>query len=95
MASVEEKLRDRDYDTKLPYPDRSAMSTEEFRKKREEWDADEYRLTLEFRTELAAETGLTGNPKEQILWDLVWEHGHASGLHDVYNYYLDFARLVV
>ena len=55
---------------------------------------DIYRLTVEFRKDLADEYGVTGHPKEPKLWNMAWEHGHSSGLEEVAMYYDELVELV-
>ena len=43
---------------------------------------------------LEKDFNLTDHPKKDILWSMAWEKGHAYGLHEVYNEYLDLVELV-
>ena len=47
-----------------------------------------------FKADLLAEHGLTDHPKAQAIYRLAWEHGHAGGLSEVVNYFIEFAELV-
>ena len=50
-----------------------------------------------YRAEFAAENGLADYPREVAdkVWDLAWEHGHASGYTEVGYHYADFAQVAV
>jgi len=48
----------------------------------------------EFRKRLEAEYGTADNPKAQRLWEIAWDHGHASGLAEVEGWYGELVELV-
>ncbi len=62
--------------------------------KRAKWDVEEARRINKFRSDCAKECGVYGHPKEPILWRLAWDHGHASGLGEVWTYYQEFSELI-
>lgn len=44
---------------------------------------------------LEAETGIgPTHPKWDKVWWFAWEHGHASGLHEVIYWFLEVAELI-
>lgn len=86
QLSVLDKLRAGAYENKAPYSHDRAV--------REAWRAEDERIKQQFRQDLAAEHGVTGHPKEPKLFDLAWEHGHASGFNEVSIYYCDFVELL-
>lgn len=47
------------------------------------------------RTMLAELYGLVGHPKEQKVWDMAWDMGHASGWSEVAIQYDNLADLVL
>jgi hypothetical protein len=52
------------------------------------------KLHLEFLKDLFDDYGVSDNPKRYKCFDLAWEHGHSSGLKEVYNYFGDFVELI-
>lgn len=47
-----------------------------------------------FRVACEEVCGVAGHPKAGELWSLAWSYGHSTGLHDVYNHYVDMAGLL-
>lgn len=89
IDELRRKINAGDYHTKLPY-----ATAKKDRAANEAFSEDESRLVLQFQHDLAEACGVLGHEKEMRLWHLAWEHGHASGLSEVANYYSDFAELV-
>jgi len=87
----EDKLRDNDYDSKLPWPEAKDPDRQA---KREAYNADEARLLREFKADMFEDCGVTGHPKADKAFDIAWSHGHASGLYDVYCYFSELAELL-
>ena len=85
-----------DYENTAPYPPRTMRyDSIEYREMRQQYDAEEARLMKKFRSDLEDENGIAhDHPKAQKLWSMAWEYGHASGIHEVANYYEEFADLV-
>lgn len=54
-----------------------------------DWKAREAHKAL-----LAADEGLTDHPKLDKLYQLAWDHGHASGWGEVESYFHEFAELL-
>jgi hypothetical protein len=55
---------------------------------------DEGRLLAKFREDLELEFGTKDHPKAGVLFSKAWEHGHSSGLGEVYTAYEDLAELL-
>lgn len=64
------------------------------RAQREAYQADQARLSREFKEDLFAEEGVTGNPKAENAYRLAWDYGHSNGYECVYNYFVDLAELI-
>lgn len=75
-----------DYELKVPW-DTTPKERNEYRKAEAE-------MIARFNADLAAECGISGNPKEPLVWRLAWSHGHAGGLSEVAYHYREFAELV-
>ena len=56
-----------------------------------EQDSDGY---TRFRIALAEDNGVTGHPKEGMLYAKAWEMGHSNGLSEVANVYEDLVELI-
>lgn len=91
--TVAEKIKAGDYKNKLPYS-LPGMPKDEREKMTKAWYAEEGRLRDLFQADLAAEHGVTGNPKEPLLFRLTWEEGHSCGYSEVAIYYDDFVELI-
>lgn len=52
------------------------------------------RLLKEFRADLEEEFGTAGHEKAEALYNLAWDHGHSSGLSDVYYAYAEMSVLL-
>ncbi len=56
------------------------------------YHADVNRLeNVVFRADLADAYGLKDHPKEKMVWEKAWEHGHGNGLSEVLYWYDEFA----
>lgn len=55
---------------------------------------DQARLEDQFRADLADEHGITGHPKEPVLWGMVYSHSRSDGLVSMASYYEDLVELV-
>ena len=65
------------------------------KQKREDYGAAVKQVNDNFRKALAKEYLRTSEKsKEQKVWDLAWDKGHANGYYDVESHYQDFADLV-
>lgn len=54
---------------------------------------EETRLMARFQVDALADVGLTHHPKAQKAFELAW--GHANGLHEVYEYLVELADLLL
>jgi hypothetical protein len=54
----------------------------------------EKQILSEFQDELISRLGLLDHPKANKLYEMAWEHGHASGLGEVASYAEDLAQLL-
>jgi hypothetical protein len=61
---------------------------------RKEYDAESAKLHQEFQNDLFEDYDVSDNPKRFKCFELAWEHGHSSGLEEVYNYFEDFVELI-
>ncbi len=59
------------------------------------WGAAENEMLERFKTDALEDVGLTGHPKADKAYNLAWEQGHASGLHDVYCHLQSLAELLL
>jgi len=89
--SVGQKVRDKEYDIKLPYPDHKDPNYKELRKA---YFAERSRLEDLLRRDLLVENDVVGHPKAQMVWDKAWEYGHYAGYHEVVNYFESLVELI-
>jgi hypothetical protein len=61
---------------------------------RKEYDVESAKLHQEFQNDLFEDYDVSDNPKRFKCFELAWEHGHSSGLEEVYNYFGDFVELI-
>lgn len=62
---------------------------------RSTYESECHRVNTAFRKALATEYLTKPNhPKEQMLWEKAWAHGHASGYSDVESWYQDLSELI-
>jgi len=84
---VRDKIRAGEYETKLHF----------FRsgERRKAYDIDVRRLEEKFKADLEEEWfGKIEHPKKNLLFEMAWEYGHASGLEEVCTHYESFIRLL-
>lgn len=70
------------------------LDEETYKAHRKEYDAESAKLHQEFVKDLFEDYGVSDNPKRFKCFELAWEHGHSSGLEEVYNYFGDFVELI-
>lgn len=58
------------------------------------WREEARRIDRQFKIDLFSEFDVIGHPKAAQVFNLAWEHGHASGLKEVYNYFSEFVELI-
>lgn len=66
---------------------------EAFKAARIEYATEEARLMHLFKLDCFTDAGLLKNPFTGALYDLAWERGHAAGLQEVYNIFMELAVL--
>lgn len=71
------------------------LAIAEWQQLRDEWDDEEYRAFMRFKTAALEDAGLANHPKAERLWMKAWEDGHACGHTEVYNHLLDLADIVL
>jgi len=62
------------------------MGINEFRERRA--------ARADYRSQLESEFETSGHPKAEKLFDLAWDYGHSSGLHEVKMYYEELKELL-
>jgi hypothetical protein len=89
MKTIQDKLRDDDYRTKLPYftSKGNPEGAKAFR------EAERY-LAECFKRDLFEELGITNNPKAEILYRIAYDLGHSGGYSEVYGYAQDLVELI-
>lgn len=83
---------------KEDYPNaviQEVLDEEGYKAHRKEYDDERNKLDQEFQNDLFEDYGVSDNPKRFKCFDLAWEHGHSSGLEEVYNYFGDFVELIL
>ncbi len=80
---------------RVTYPSsRDFNSQDDYRIAISNFKQQEAEQTLKFREDLESEYGLSEHPKRNVLWHLAWEHGHSSGLWNVYSWYDELSELL-
>jgi hypothetical protein len=102
--SFEDKLRDNDYTSKLPWPHVVKHATRPnrvvlirgdlARAQRQACNEDQARLEAEFKADMFAHYGVTGHPKAQRAYEIAWSHGHSAGFAEVDIYFSELAELL-
>lgn len=82
--SIEQNLTDGRYTPKTVYT----------RETRDLYYKEESELVDLFKKDLELSHGLSDHPKKDLLFQKAWQSGHASGLHEVANFYADLAILL-
>ena len=82
---------------KEEYPNaliQEVLDEEAYRAHLKEYDVESAKLDREFRDDLFEDYGVSDNPKRFKCFELAWEHGHSSGLEEVYGYFGDLVVLI-
>lgn len=87
--TVNEKLNADAYVNKCPY-----KSARQDAAANAAYERGKQKCIDEFRHDAATECDVLGHPQEQKLWDMAWNHGHASGFGEIWIYYQDFSELL-
>ena len=70
------------------------LDEDAYKAQRKRYSDESAKLYKEFQNDLFEDYGVSDNPKRFKCFDLAWEHGHSSGLEEVYNYFGDFVELI-
>ena len=82
---------------KEEYPNaliQEVLDEEAYRAHLKEYNDESAKLHREFRDDLFEDYGVSDNPKRFLCYQLAWEHGHSSGLADIYGYFGDLVVLI-
>ena len=82
---------------KEEYPNaliQEVLDEDAYKARRQEYDVESAKLDREFQNDLFEDYGVSDNPKRFLCYQLAWEHGHSSGLADIYGYFGDFVELI-
>lgn len=82
---------------KEEYPNaliQEVLDEEAYRAHLKEYNDESAKLHDEFVNDLFKNFNVTYNLKRFKCFELAWEHGHSSGLEEVYNYFGDFVELI-
>ena len=82
---------------KEEYPNaliQGVLDEEAYRAHLKEYNDESAKLHREFRDDLFEDYGVSDNPKRFKCFELAWEHGHSSGLEEVYGYFGDLVVLI-
>lgn len=82
---------------KEEYPNaliQEVLDEEAYRAHLKEYNDENAKLHREFRDDLFEDYGVSDNPKRFKCFELAWEHGHSSGLEEVYGYFGDLVVLI-
>lgn len=99
IDSIADKIKALDANILLENSRRCVLAIQEEKKalrerQRELWRARD-RIELDaFKSALAIEYGVGGNPKFQKAFDIAWSHGHSSGFNEVEIYFADMIELI-
>ena len=82
---------------KEEYPNaliQEVLDEDAYKARRKEYSDESAKLYQEFQNDLFEDYGVTDNPKRFKCFELAWEHGHSSGLEEVYGYFGDLVVLI-
>ena len=82
---------------KEEYPNaliQEVLDEDAYKARRQEYDVESAKLHREFQNDLFEDYGVSDNPKRFKCFELAWEHGHSSGLEEVYGYFGDLVVLI-
>ena len=89
MKTIQDKLRDNYYRTKLPF-----FTIKENPERAMARHRDNARLEEEFKRDLFEDLGITNNPKAEKLYSKAWELGHSAGYSEIYLDAQDLVELI-
>jgi hypothetical protein len=93
--TLNERIRDRDFESKLPYPTYHDKGKPNYDAMRKAYQEDVSRLSNEFYAAAMAEVGLTSHPKAAKAWAMAWDRGHSAGYGEVLNELREVAELLL
>ena len=70
------------------------VDDEAHNKARAEYNKAESAMIDQFKRDALDDLGLLNHPKADLLFSKAWEHGHSSGLHEVYSWMDDLSDLI-
>ena len=82
---------------KEEYPNaliQEVLDEDAYKARRKEYSDESAKLYQEFQNDLFEDYGVSDNPKRFKCFELAWEHGHSSGLEEVYGYFGDLVVLI-
>jgi hypothetical protein len=104
MVDFINRIRNGEFNTKLPYPTRPSLliSTLEYSQARAVYDAaiiaylaDQSQLDEVFRKEAIKHAGLEGHPKAVMAYNLAYDRSSSSDFEEIYNKLELFAELLL
>jgi hypothetical protein len=93
-TDVFNKIRNGDYETKLPYPTKLDKADDRTRILNA-YHADNRRLNALFQDEALESVGLKDHPKKDKIFAYAWNEGHSGGLSEVYCHLINLTDLFV
>lgn len=92
----EEKLHGSYYKNDLPFPSLKDCDGDMLVRdqKRAQYRERERIIYSMFKRDALEALGVSDHPKVDKLWTLAWEHGHASGFHDVWSWLNELVVLI-
>ena len=89
-AELYQKIKNGDYQTKIPHPSRNAT-----KEKKDEYTKDCSKLRDQFKKDVIDAVGLKGHPKAEKAYFIAWDQWHSVGYFDVYCNLQDLAELLL
>jgi hypothetical protein len=97
MKSLQDKLKDGDYNNKVEFPS-SAMrksNPDVYKELKRQYYIETTNLEDQFRMDLEDDCGTSNHPLKDTMYSMAWEFGHSSGYSEVHSYYTDLMGFVV
>jgi len=91
--TIRDRISSGEFDNKVPYPPKD-MSAEMRAEAMTAYRQGEQERIGRFRLEIAREYKMVTHPKEELVWNKAWDHGHADGLGEVAYWYEEFVEVV-
>jgi len=74
--------------------DRWERTVDSTKMEQDAWSHKNAKLGSQFKVDLEEETGMTGHPKADLLYQKSYERGHSGGFGEIYSAYMDMLELV-